>query len=454
MAGHDFTQGILGRYVPATAGTVNWPDGCKTILPAIYDKSDPDTNICKDLDAPLVVFLAKQQPSDTGSSQVTHLAGDSLDSIGITGAIGESLRHNKPVVIRNASHGTDWIDLTAEFLDVRYGISPDRYVCMTDIGARAREPLAPFIHGTIAEFFSAMDDPGKIQCILDIPLAHVTLPEALRTIDHGLVFGWNETTQAVPVTSDVHPDNFTSKGWGVLHQPGVVTHPHQDAEGTATWTRVEAGIKMWVVFKQRGRFDDRMHREDIACRLTDVMENQKWLEKHCEAEVITLHPGDMIIQPPGTLHAVYTPTPSFCTGGHFYHYECMHLTELARCIDAAQGDATTNQHLSHALETLRRMVIATPSLSPRIPMYRRPLLSLCLMSLQGQQYRAKGGKIDAAIDRETAAPAKKIADAILKWQGVSRKAPAEAILHAGNQYDAGPRLDTDELRKVLKKHVK
>ena len=115
-----------------------------------------------------------------------------------------------------------------------------------------------------------------------------------RNIDHGLVYGWNETTHAVPVTSDVHPDNFTSKGWGILHHPGVVTYPHQDAEGTATWTRVEAGVKMWVVFKQRGRFDDRMHREDIGCRLTDIIANQEWLEEHCEAEVITLRPGDMM----------------------------------------------------------------------------------------------------------------------------------------------------------------
>jgi len=66
------------------------------------------------------------------------------------------------------------------------------------------------------------------------------------------------------------------------------------------------------------------------------------------------------------MHAVYTPIPSFATGGHFYHYACMHLTELARYIDAEVADSTTNQMLEHAMETIRRMVIAIPFLSHKI----------------------------------------------------------------------------------------
>jgi hypothetical protein len=73
--------------------------------------------------------------------------------------------------------------------------------------------------------------------------------------------------------------------------------------------------------------------------------------------------------PPGTVHAVYTPVPSFATGGHFYHYMCLHLTELARYIDAEIADSTTNQDLEHALETLRRMMIMVPYLSRRTCKY-------------------------------------------------------------------------------------
>lgn len=72
------------------------------------------------------------------------------------------------------------------------------------------------------------------------------------------------------------------------------------------------------------------------------------------------------ILPPGLVHAVYTPTASFSTGGHFYNYNCMHLTELSRFIDAELATTATNQDMEHALETLRRMVIAIPFLSPMI----------------------------------------------------------------------------------------
>lgn len=70
--------------------------------------------------------------------------------------------------------------------------------------------------------------------------------------------------------------------------------------------------------------------------------------------------------PPGLPHAVYTPVKTFATGGHAYNFRCLHLSELARYIDATTGDCTTNQKLEHALETLRRMLIAVPRLSPRI----------------------------------------------------------------------------------------
>jgi hypothetical protein len=49
----------------------------------------------------------------------------------------------------------------------------------------------------------------------------------------------------------------------------------------------------------------------------------------------------------------------------------MHLTELSRYIDAEVAGSATNQVVDHALETLRRMVIMLPYLSPRLGMYVR-----------------------------------------------------------------------------------
>jgi hypothetical protein len=66
------------------------------------------------------------------------------------------------------------------------------------------------------------------------------------------------------------------------------------------------------------------------------------------------------------MHAVYTPVPSFATGGHFYHYHTMHLTELSRYIDFRKAGFLTNQSHGNALETLQRMAVALPRLPPHL----------------------------------------------------------------------------------------
>jgi hypothetical protein len=144
----------------------------------------------------------------------------------------------------------------------------------------------------------------------------------------------------------VHPENFTVKGWGMVHDAGFLTYPHHDAEGTLTWIWMEVGVKMWVYFRPRSRQNECSHLQNIAMHLVNFTENMEWLKQHCDTEVITPLPGNILcrhslmyvlaltcltisIQPPCMMHAVYTPIASFATGGHFYHYGCMHLTELA-----------------------------------------------------------------------------------------------------------------------------
>ena len=69
------------------------------------------------------------------------------------------------------------------------------------------------------------------------------------------------------------------------------------------------------------------------------------------------------------LHAVYTPLASVAVGGHFYSYNTMHLTEESRSIDSLHGKFTTNKEHYHVLDTLIRMVLALPYLSPNIGKY-------------------------------------------------------------------------------------
>ncbi|KAG2368455.1 hypothetical protein BDR07DRAFT_1478227 [Suillus spraguei] len=315
---YDLTIGLLGKHVPLDSPTIMWEDGYVSILPAIYD--DKKKNICDNVDIPIIKYLAHCPASAPDSQYVTHLSHNDLPEDNIHDIVSESLSQHKSVVIRGIGHPPMGEELTAEFLDRYYSISPDRIVWVHDVKARGVNHGQVTTASILKAFCEDIKNTEKIQCVTDIPLAQTALPDALRNLDHGIAHGWNETTYDVPITSNVHPENFTAKGWALLHHAGYLTYPHHDAEGSLTWVRMEVGVKFWVVFRPKDRQNDRKHLQDFALKLGNFTENQAWIRANCDAEVITLLPGDILIIPPGQVHAVYTPIASFATGGHFYHY--------------------------------------------------------------------------------------------------------------------------------------
>ncbi|KAG1790119.1 uncharacterized protein HD556DRAFT_1446468 [Suillus plorans] len=444
---YDLTGTLLGTEVPLNSPVITWKDGHTTILPAVYDEKK--NNLCEAVDIPIIRYLAKCPESTPHSQYVTHLSNADIPPNMMEDVVSSALSLNKPVVIRGIGQHAVEEELTADFLDKHYAISPHRAVWIHDAKSRAIDHTKVTTAGVLKSFCESMKDPEKIQCVLDIPLAQTSLQDQLRNLDHGLAHGWNHTTYDVQITSNVHPENFTVKGWGLLHHAGFLTYPHHDAEGSLTWVRMEVGMKFWVVFRPIDRHDDRKHLQDMAIKLGDFTENEVWIRANCRAEVITIMPGDTLIIPPGQLHAVYTPVASFATGGHFYHYGCMHLTEISRYLDVVVGDCLTNQALHNALETLRRMMIGIPRLSPRISLYKRPLLALCIMVLQGKQYRAKGGHKSAVADTETAALSKEISAAIASHLGVTKRKSASMLLYKGDQFERGALVVREELDKAL-----
>jgi hypothetical protein len=70
------------------------------------------------------------------------------------------------------------------------------------------------------------------------------------------------------------------------------------------------------------------------------------------------------IMPPGTWHAVYTATPSFTDGGHFFTYNTLHLTEFSRAFDHLHSEYSTNAN--HQVDRiLSRLTLALPTVSKR-----------------------------------------------------------------------------------------
>lgn len=67
--------------------------------------------------------------------------------------------------------------------------------------------------------------------------------------------------------------------------------------------------------------------------------------------------------PPNTAHAVFTPVASFTRGGHFYRYNNLRHTAVARRTDKSLYMIATNEHHTHTFEVLLRMVLSLPKLN-------------------------------------------------------------------------------------------
>ncbi|KAG1813018.1 hypothetical protein EV424DRAFT_1541892 [Suillus variegatus] len=387
----DMTSGVIGRKVPAQSGTVRWQDGRLTVLPTIMKNS---VNICESGDIKVVKFFASFQESTPSSQHVLHLSAADMEREDIVQMIEFSLRDNKPVVVRgNAINSPN--DITTEWLDRKFGISPDMPVSIhgkcrrifqsTSFHVPSQMPRKrvadstyPHIAGTISSLVGAMNDPTKIQCILDIPYVHGGLPEPLRNIDHGRRFGRSQTSQQCPIYEAVHPDNFVAHFWALLHQAGYVSFAHHDADGVATYIQIESGAKIRTAYA------------NAMIKLVDYTNNMYEVRTLWDAEVVYLGPGDCVVQPPGQVHGAYTPVEGLVTGASFFNIATMHHSERARYMDRKKAAFLTNQThaYSYALETMRRIAIAVPHISKRIPLYRRSILSLCLMVVKCQDYVA------------------------------------------------------------------
>jgi hypothetical protein len=136
--------------------------------------------------------------------------------------------------------------------------------------------------------------PARAPVSSEFPSKTAPYHSLSRLLDHGLVYGWNQTTVDCPVRSGkVHPDNFTTKSWAILHQAGFVSYPHHDADGAITFVRVETGIKFWVVFRPKHQLS-RTALQKAQMLFANFTENREEIILTWDAEVITLLAGDLL----------------------------------------------------------------------------------------------------------------------------------------------------------------
>ncbi|KAG1817588.1 uncharacterized protein BJ212DRAFT_1299129 [Suillus subaureus] len=289
----DLTIGVIGAQVPQTSPSITWRNGYKTVLPTIFDGDD--VNLCDEVNILLIKYMAQLPTSDVHSQHVHHLASHSLSTSDVMNIISKSLSINKCMKITRVPFTSSCNQFDLHYLDVEFGISPLRPMQVHDVKVQCHNHAKPQIFSTIKSFFDSLNDLMKIQCIINIPLAQISMPDQLKNLDHGIIHGWNQTCTCVPIISKVHLENFTTKGWGLLHHAGFLTYPHHDAEWTLMWLRMEVGIKFWVIFWLRSGRSDHIQLWNLSVKLADYTRNITWIQKNCDVEVIMLMPGDMFL---------------------------------------------------------------------------------------------------------------------------------------------------------------
>ncbi|KAG2747790.1 hypothetical protein P692DRAFT_20736971 [Suillus brevipes Sb2] len=355
----DLASDIIGVQVPQQSETIEWSDGRTTVLPCVWEDG---VNICQE-DVTFVKFLAQLPSSLPNSNNVIHVQYCDWSSkpMELRELVNATLRQGKCFLLHGLPKPAP-VMLDIDYLE-SYGMSSMRPIVAHDAKERVANFTYPHTDSTIQQFIDNVNNTNVIQCVLDLPFSQGGLPFFFSTLDHGMVYGWNLTSTCK--MQSVHPDNFLVKAWALLHHAGFLTYFHHDADGGNTYIKVENhnGVKFWcLAFPKDGHAISRTTLIANFALFADLKKNRNKIESKWDFEVVTILPGDLLIQPPGQFHAVYTPVATFATGGHFYNHQYMHLTELSRYADHTKGTFFTNQIHEHSIATFQRMIINLPYL--------------------------------------------------------------------------------------------
>ncbi|THU94923.1 hypothetical protein K435DRAFT_860092 [Dendrothele bispora CBS 962.96] len=233
---------------------------------------------------------------------------------------------------------------------------------------------------TIGAFINQFNDKSDAQFILDVPIAQaVGIPSKYIRLDD-LASAVTNTARSQKVLVD--------KAWGLLHQANTFTCCHHDCDGKATIIWPVTGAKLWSFF-----FPSRsLSATDVHQVQRELCENKLGLpaSEKGHFETIFISDGDLVIQPPGIVHQVFTPVPSYFKGSSFWTFDSLHLTRFSRELDQLYGESTTN--VDHAdeltLGSLVCMALALPMRTDLI-LYKRPMVALYDMIVNREQFMSK-----------------------------------------------------------------
>ncbi|KAF9008502.1 hypothetical protein BDZ89DRAFT_1048193 [Hymenopellis radicata] len=222
--------------------------------------------------------------------------------------------------------------------------------------------------------------------VLDLPCFAASLPDSLRWQESGFLTFLFTDKDGKKTQEQIPRQQWADRLWGLLHQAMTNTTAHHDADGKVTIILGQAGYKFWfVITPAAGQAATREELEAFQKSLFDAEQAVKYPE-NIAVRAFLISPGSILIQPPGLMHAVYTPVPSYVNGSSFWAFETMHLTRLSRLSDVASGDVLTNVDHNDTMtyDSFLRLMCIIPSIRRDLP--RNALLALISMVLFPHQY--------------------------------------------------------------------
>ncbi|KAF8954159.1 hypothetical protein BDZ97DRAFT_1766523 [Flammula alnicola] len=337
---------------------VTWLSGrIRTKLPWLPDPSDPLKNLLWKDEAHLR-YLADSARSSAACNWIKRLDyNDYSDDLALAHDIREALAQNMPVHLIN--HTYKPVSLTSISLHRDLYFEQKIPVVAQDCKQRVVNHVEPFAHMMLDDFCDAMRDNTRIQAVLDLPSVDSQIPAFLNLLDDGHT-AWSKIHSMFPDRINFPIDFQNSRSWVLLHHAGFHSYAHHDAAGYSSWVQVLDGDKLWVFLRPLSLMSCKTrqdYQEDMSPYLETDCGPEGFYGSESQRIVIHASAGDIIVQPPGMPHEVYTPTPTVAIGGHLYTYGSMHLTEISRALDVDTAGRHSNQVHESAPLTLSMMMM-------------------------------------------------------------------------------------------------
>ncbi|KAF2801778.1 uncharacterized protein BDZ99DRAFT_552433, partial [Mytilinidion resinicola] len=147
-------------------------------------------------------------------------------------------------------------------------------------------------------------------------------------------------------------DLSSSTAFTILSKAGAWSMPHQDYHGVLTTIRVECGKKLWIAWP--------------ALNKTETISWNQRGELVSDPFAILLQEGDMLVQPPGIVHAPYTLTLTMLSGTIHWDSRAM-VKVLKQSIEEFRYPDTTNEDPAMTFRKLVRIRILWMSGNPYYP---------------------------------------------------------------------------------------